>query len=205
MQKPHLIIIAGCNGAGKSTYSQSFTDIIVPFDYDKQFLKNYESLLDSDIRDVMASNLTINQFTEQIEQAFETRSSFCYETNFHTDPLFWATKAKELGYKIDLIFFCLSTIEIAEKRVHYRTKNLGHFVSNQTIKERWKLGYKNANRYFSFFDYVLFLDNSMDYETPSYLFEIIKKDENEIELRKFVTELPEYSKTRFPAIFDLIS
>ena len=38
MQKPHLIIIAGCNGAGKSTYSQSFTDIIVPFDYDKQFL-----------------------------------------------------------------------------------------------------------------------------------------------------------------------
>lgn len=205
MQKPHLIIIAGCNGSGKSTYSQSFTDKIIPFDYDKQFLVNYESLLDSDIRDVMASNLTINQFTEQINTAFEAKKSFCYETNFHENPLFWAKKAKELGYQIDLIFFCLSKIEIAEKRVYYRTKNLGHFVSNKTIKERWKLGYKNANLYFSFFDYVLFLDNSRDYEKLTYLFEIIKKNENEIELRKFVSVLPRYVKTRFPAIFDLIS
>lgn len=205
MQKPHLIVIAGCNGAGKSTYSRALIDSLIPFDYDKQFLKNYESLLDSDIRDVMASNLTINQFTEQIEEAFESRSSFCYETNFHENPLFWAAKAKELGYKIDLIFFCLSTIEIAEKRVLYRTKNKGHFVSNQTIKERWKLGYKNANLYYSFFDYVLFLDNSIDYSLPNELFEIIKNDENELEIRKFVVDLPEFSKTRFPAIFDLIS
>jgi len=134
LQKPHLTIIAGCNGAGKSTYSQSFTDGTIPFDYDKQFLKNYESLFDSDIRDVMASNLTINQFTEQIEHAFQTNQSFCYETNFHENPLFWANKAKELGYQVDLIFFCLDSIEIAEKRVYYRTKNLGHFVSVQTIK-----------------------------------------------------------------------
>jgi len=52
---------------------------------------------------------------------------------------------------------------------------------------------------------VLFLDNSIDYEKPTYLFEINKKNEKAIELRKFVTDLPEYSKTRFPAIFDLIS
>ncbi len=205
MQKPHLIIIAGCNGAGKSTYSRALVNSVIPFDYDKQFLKNYENLLDSDIRDVMASNLTINQFTEQIEKAFESRSSFCYETNFHENPLYWATKAKELGYKLYLIFFCLSTIEIAEKRVNYRTKNKGHFVSNQTIKERWKLGYKNVNLYYSFFDYVLFIDNSIDYSLPNEIFEIIKRDENELEYRKFVVELPKYSKTRFPAIFDLIS
>lgn len=205
MQEPHLVIIAGCNGAGKSTYSKSFTDINIPFDYDKQFLKNYESLLDSDIRDVMASNLTINQFTDQIEHAFETKTSFCYETNFHENPLVWAIKAKELGYHVDLIFFCLSSLEIAERRVAYRTKNNGHFVSNQTIKQRWKLGYKNANLYYSFFDYVLFLDNSMDYEKPNYLFEITKINEDSIELRKFVSELPEYAKIRFPAIFELIS
>lgn len=205
MQKPHLIIIAGCNGAGKSTYSKALVNSIIPFDYDKQFLKNYESLFDSDIRDVMASNLTINEFTEQIEYAFKTNQSFCYETNFHENPLFWAKKAKELGYQVDLIFFCLESIEIAEKRVLYRTNKKGHFVSNQTIKNRWKLGYKNVNLNYSFFDYVLFLDNSIDYSFPTELFEINKKDENEIELRKFVTDLPAYSKTRFPAIFDLIS
>lgn len=205
MQKPHLIIIAGCNGAGKSTYSKALVNSIVPFDYDKQFLNNYISLLDSDIRDVMASNLTINQFTDQINTAFETKKSFCYETNFHENPLLWATKAKELGYQVDLIFFCLASLEIAETRVNYRTKNKGHFVSNQIIKERWKLGYKNVNLYYSFFDYVLFLDNSIDYSFPSELFEIIKKEENELEYRKFIGDLPKYVKTRFPVIFDLIS
>ena len=36
---PNLIIIAGCNGAGKSTYADSFLPTnISPFDFDKRFL-----------------------------------------------------------------------------------------------------------------------------------------------------------------------
>ena len=39
---PKLIIIAGCNGAGKSTFAASFLpDGLISFDYDKLYLEYY--------------------------------------------------------------------------------------------------------------------------------------------------------------------
>ena len=58
MQQPHLIIIAGCNGAGKSTYSQSLVETVIPFDYDKRFLEIYNHLPDSELREEFAINLS---------------------------------------------------------------------------------------------------------------------------------------------------
>ena len=34
------------------------------------------------------------------------------------------------------------------------------FVDNKTIDLKWKAGYKNLNLHFSFFDNILFVDNS---------------------------------------------
>lgn len=56
MQQPHLIIIAGCNGAGKSTYSPMLVDGVIPFDYDKKYLEIYQSLADSELREKIAIN-----------------------------------------------------------------------------------------------------------------------------------------------------
>jgi predicted ABC-type ATPase len=54
---PDLIIIAGCNGAGKSTFSSSFLpEGLTSFDYDRLFLENYNSLSDSELREVFAKN-----------------------------------------------------------------------------------------------------------------------------------------------------
>ena len=111
MQQPNLIIIAGCNGAGKSTYSESYVKGLIPFDFDKKFIENYSSLKDSELRDVIANNMTSEQYINSIESAFIAKESFCYETNFNNQPLIWATKAKKLGYRIELLFFCLDNIE----------------------------------------------------------------------------------------------
>ena len=49
---PDLIIIAGCNGAGKSTFAPSLLpDGLTSFDYDKRFIENYQSLPDSELRE----------------------------------------------------------------------------------------------------------------------------------------------------------
>ena len=58
MQQPCLKIIAGCNGAGKSTYSKLFSEDTVPFDYDKRFLERYRSMPDSELREQIAINKT---------------------------------------------------------------------------------------------------------------------------------------------------
>jgi predicted ABC-type ATPase len=42
---PDLIIIARCNGAGKSTFAPSFlSEGLTSFDYDRLYLENYNSL-----------------------------------------------------------------------------------------------------------------------------------------------------------------
>ena len=204
MSQSYLKIIAGCNGAGKSTYSEAYVSDLVPFDFDKRYLENYNTLIDTEFRGDMANNMTILQFEDAIELAFERRESFCYETNFSESPIIWAQKAKALGYRVELIFFCLNTIDIAHTRVLYRTQDNGHFVPDEVIRERWKNGYKNLNLFFSFFDYVLLVDNSLEDALPCALFELEKDNENSFILRKFDEEIPDYAKRRFPALFELL-
>ncbi len=59
MHKPRLLVIAGCNGSGKSSFSRSLvpSDSIIPFDYAFHFLSRYKSLLEIDIKEQMAHNL----------------------------------------------------------------------------------------------------------------------------------------------------
>ena len=205
MSKPDLIIIAGCNGAGKSTYSSILVDNLVPFDFDKRFNYHYNKLIESEYRDVMANNLTIQEFESEIQNAFDNNQSFCYETNFISHPIYWVQKAKEIGYNLKIIFFCLETIEIAMRRVWYRTKLNGHFVEESVIRDRWKVGYKNINLYYNYFDYLLFIDNSFEDKIPTFLFELKKVCENEYEFRKFINILPDYTQRRIPSIFGIIT
>ena len=129
MFEPTLLVVAGCNGAGKSSYSRSIVSSkFVPFDYDFHFLKFYESLFDSDIREEMAHNLAFAEFENQINAALIKRDNFCYETNFNSTPLYWPQHFKQNGYKLHLIYFCLKSIEEAKRRVAIRVQNGGHFI-----------------------------------------------------------------------------
>ena len=51
MDKPTLLVIAGCNGSSKSSFSKAFTKNGTPFDYDKIHLQKYNSLIPNDLRD----------------------------------------------------------------------------------------------------------------------------------------------------------
>ena len=77
---PDLIIIAGCNGAGKSTFASSFlAEGLTSFDYDRLFLENYNSLPDSELREQFAKNQTTEFFECSIDKALISNTDFCYE------------------------------------------------------------------------------------------------------------------------------
>jgi predicted ABC-type ATPase len=206
MQQPSLIIIAGCNGSGKSTYSKILVDdSIIPFDYDKNFLECYNQLFDSELREEIAINRTTEKLENLISHAFTYLNSFCFETNFVNFPIGWVTKAKSLGYKIEIYFFCLMSIEKAIERVMIRVKNDGHYVENHVIEYKWKEGYKTVNANFQLADYLLFIDNSNDASIPMPLFELIKIEDNKFEVVQICNPLPEYTQRRLPNIFELLS
>lgn len=197
---PDLIVIAGCNGAGKSTFSTSFLpNNLSSFDYDKTYLEHYDSLPDSELRDKFARDRTANEFESAIEQAIQNRIDFCFETNFDAHPTYWPEIFKENGYRLNLIFFCLENKELAEHRVKVRAEFKGHFVDKYTIDTKWKAGYKNLNLHFRLFDNLLFVDNSIQNEVYTNILQI---QGNEIDILS--EDLPKYFERRFPDIFALV-
>lgn len=197
---PKLIIIAGCNGAGKSTFASSFLpDGLISFDYDKLYLEYYNAMPDSEFRDKFALDMASRDFENAIMHAFENELDFCYETNFDINPVYWAEKFKEKEFTIDLIFFCLESQDIARLRVAERTEFKGHFVNNQTIDLKWKAGYKNFNTYYNLFDNILIIDNSKQKDVYTNILQI---EQGEIVL--MTDKIPEYFKHRLPDIYNLI-
>ncbi len=159
---------------------------------------------DSEFRERIVQNLTAEEFTIEFENALFSDRSFTFETNLMMPyPKGIIARAKEKGFRIEIYFFCLSSQRLARERVDIRVKNNGHFVDEKTIALKWKEGYKNINLHFTDFDYLLFIDNSLE-KTPTPLFEMEITDKTNYTLTKHVNELPEYAKRRLPAIFDLL-
>jgi predicted ABC-type ATPase len=198
---PDLIIIAGCNGAGKSTFASSFLpEGLTSFDYDRVFSENYNSLADSEYREEIAKNQTTKDFESAVVSAILNNSDFCYETNFDSYPIYWAQKFRDNGFQINLIFFCLINQDIARHRIQVRTEFKGHFVDNKTIDLKWKGGYKNVNLHFRFFDNILFVDNSKQNDVYTNILQIEK---DEIVLMTDI--VPDYFGHRLPDIYKLIT
>lgn len=197
---PKLIVIAGCNGAGKSTFASSFLpDGLSSFDFDKLYLEYYYGLPDSEFRDKISKDKATSDFENAVQKAISNNSDFCYETNFDSDPIYWAEVFRKHNYTIDLIFFCIDNQEIARLRVAERTEFKGLFVDNQTIDLKWKAGYKSLNLHFREFDNLLIVDNSRQKEVYRNILQI---ENGEVTLMS--DKIPEYFQHRMPAIFSLL-
>ena len=198
MDKPTLLVVAGCNGSGKSSFSKALVpNGIIPFDYDIHYLKIYKSLIDSDLRDVMAHNAARTKLEKVIEESIRSKTDFCYETNFNSTPLFWPYKFKESGFNIEVIYFCLDSIKEAKKRVQIRVENGGHFVPEHEIVQRYKLGFENLNNHFQFFNRVHLIYSSLYKEAPQH---ILSLEKGQVIAKSYV---PDYLSKLLPDIIRL--
>lgn len=200
MNKPKLWIIAGCNGAGKSSYSHELVGPgIIPFDYDKYFLNFYNSLQPSDIQDRMAHNLAFEELERKVSEAISEKKDFCYESNFNSTPLFWPEKFKANGYELRLVYFVLESLEEAKRRVAIRVENGGHFVPEAEIQKRYFEGFSNLNTHFTYFDSVDVFDSSAYKKEPNFCFSL---NQGHIALSNY---FPEFLKPLIPAIAEKFS
>ncbi|MBL4625534.1 MAG: zeta toxin family protein [Flavobacteriales bacterium] len=199
MSNPILLVIAGCNGSGKSSFSNVLTpEDLLPFDYDIHFLDFFNSLLDSELREKMAHNKAREFLKQSVKQAFSKKTDFCYETNFNSTPLFWPEKFKKEGYKLDMVYFCLDSITEAKRRVQIRVENGGHFVPEKEIEARFYLGYENLNKHLGYFENVHLLDSSHYSKAPRHLLSLSKGEISSL------TTFPKHLEQLLPAFYSLV-
>jgi predicted ABC-type ATPase len=153
-------IVAGCNGAGKTT--ASFT--ILPEILDcKEFVNADEiakglSPFQPESVAFESGRIMLNRIAELLQE----NKSFAFETTLSTKS--YKSKiieAKSKGYRVTLLFFWLQNIELAKERVKIRVSEGGHNIESDVIERRYIRGIKNLfDIYLSIVDGALIFDNS---------------------------------------------
>jgi predicted ABC-type ATPase len=160
MDDKKLYVIAGCNGAGKTT--ASFT--ILPEILDcKEFVNADEiakglSPFQPETVSFEAGRIMLNR----INELFHENESFAFETTLSTKSYRnKIVEAKENGYRVTLLFFWLQNIELAKERVKIRVSEGGHNIEPEIIERRYTKGIKNLfDIYLPIVDGALIFDNS---------------------------------------------
>ena len=160
---PYLYIIAGCNGAGKTT--ASFT-ILPEMLKCKEFVNSDEiakglSPFKSDSIAVAVEASRI--LYKRIKELIAAGETFAMETTLATRSVAnLIREAQKEGYYVTLLYFWLNTPELAIERVKMRVSAGGHNIPVETIRRRYAAGIRNLfELYLSISDYWMIADNSM--------------------------------------------
>lgn len=160
MTNKNLYIIAGCNGAGKTTASFTILPEIIDC---KEFVNADEiakgiSPFQPEKVAFEAGRIMLNRINELIDYG----ENFAFETTLATKShIGKIRKAKQKGYTIILLFFWLENIQLAKERVKIRVKEGGHNIKPKIIERRYLRGIRNLfDIYLSEIDELLILDNS---------------------------------------------
>lgn len=139
---PTLYIIAGCNGAGKTTASFSLLPSILNCDIFINADEIAREIAPGEVEKVAFE--AGRQMIEQINARIRERETFAFETtlsarSYRETILF----AQALGYHVALLFFWLESVEMAIDRVARRVKEGGHNIDTEVIRRRYNRGIKN--------------------------------------------------------------
>lgn len=159
MKDKNIYIIAGCNGAGKTTASYTILPEILNC---KEFVNADE--IAKGLSPFQPEKVAFESgriMLERIDVLLNSDESFAFETTLSTKTYKQRLlKAKYLGFTIKLLFFWLPSIEMAINRVAIRVSEGGHNIPNDIIARRYKRGIENLFKiYLPLCDSFLILDN----------------------------------------------
>ena len=159
-KKLNLYIIAGCNGAGKTT--ASFT--VLPEMLDCREFVNADEIARGlspfypEGVAIQAGRLMIDRVIYLLKEG----ETFAFETTLSTRSYVKLIKqAQKRGYFVTLLFFSLATPEQAVQRVAKRVSQGGHNIPTDVVYRRFEGGLSNLfNLYMPIVDYWALYDNS---------------------------------------------
>lgn len=159
---PSLYIVAGPNGAGKTTFA-------------REFLPNYVECLEFVNADLIAGGLSPfypekaairagRLMLEQIHLLVDRGRDFGFETTLAGKGYVRLLKElKERGYRINLFFLWVRSIDIALERIAERVAQGGHNVPENVVRRRFYRGLPNFLQiYRPLMDFWALFDNSTD-------------------------------------------
>lgn len=158
---PKMYIIAGCNGAGKTTASYTVLPEVLGI---KEFVNADEiakglSPFNPEQVSIEAGRLML----KRINALLALGADFAFETTLSTRSYVQLIQeAHRLGYFVTLLYFWLPTPELACERVAQRVAEGGHNIPSEVVRRRYASGIRNLTRlYTPICDFWAIYDNNV--------------------------------------------
>ena len=157
---PVLYLIAGSNGAGKTTFAtEHFPNFVGPVDFlNADLIARGLSPFDPDKAAASAGRLVL----KRIKELSHERATFAIETTLAGRSYARIIRRmREAGYQIHLYFLWIPGPGLALRRIQSRVKKGGHNIPAAVVRRRYGRTLQNLFQiYLALADHALILDNS---------------------------------------------
>ena len=139
---PRVVVLAGINGAGKTTASQKLlTNVLkIPTFVNADAIARGLNGLNPEAVSLSAGRLMLAHLGELAA----AREDFAFETTLAARTYAkWLAGLRLTGYEVYLYYFWLSSPDLAIARVAARVQAGGHFVPDATVRLRYQRSVRN--------------------------------------------------------------
>lgn len=162
IDKKELVIVAGANGSGKTTFAKKFLSVTK-----YEFLNADEIAKSLNPKDPTKVRITAGKILiRKIDQIIRQGGSFVIESTLSGSFLEkHIERLRDSGYVINLVFVFLGSEDLCIKRIRSRVLQGGHDVPPGDVKRRFKRGLRNFwNSYRFLADYLTIVFNDEFYD-----------------------------------------
>jgi len=144
-EPPTVAVLAGINGAGKTTASRDIlTNVLrIPVFVNADAIARGLNAFNVDSEAAKAGRVML----EHLRELAVARRSFAFETTLSGRTYAsWLASLRATGYEVQLLYYWLDSAEAAINRVAERVRSGGHHVPDETIRRRYRLSVQNFFR-----------------------------------------------------------
>ncbi|MCZ2342936.1 MAG: AAA family ATPase [Bacteroidales bacterium] len=140
---PRVVVLAGINGAGKTTASRELLAEVlkIPYFVNTDTIARGLNALNPEGEAVRAGRIMLTQLNDlaaaKVDFAFETTLAA------RTYARWLATLQVNQGYEVYLYYYWLNSAELAISRVTQRVRAGGHFIPDDTVRQRYARSVQN--------------------------------------------------------------
>jgi predicted ABC-type ATPase len=139
---PRVVVLAGINGAGKTTASQDLLHRVlqIPTFVNADAIARGLNGLNPESQAIRAGRIML----QQLDELATAREDFAFETTLAARTYAgWLRDLRVTGYEVYLFYYWLESAETAIARVAGRVRAGGHHVPDDTVRQRYSRSVRN--------------------------------------------------------------